>query len=133
MLLVDDDPECRSTLALLMQDEFEVVEAAGPTTARSEVSACGGRFDVVLTDYEMPEGDGVALLTSLAEEHPHVIGILVTAHEKYAQAAAARQDNAFFRILLKPYDPELLLSSVRGAVSLARMRTSTARLGPATR
>ena len=133
MLLVEDDAACRSTMLGLLQDEFEVVPTAGPTAARSEVDSRGGRFDVVLTDYEMPDGDGATLLTSLVALHPHLIGILVTAHAKYAQAAAARQHDAFFRILLKPYDPELLLSSVRGAVSLARMRTTTATLGPSTR
>ena len=128
VLVVDDDPMARATLVGVLQDEFEVVIATGPTSARAELDGPGKHFDVVLADYEMPDGNGLQFLREAVASRAHLIGILVTAHGEYTEVARARTDDAIFRILLKPYDPEVLLACVRSALSLARMRRTTAKL-----
>ena len=126
VLVVDDDPIARATLEALLADEFEVIGAAGVAAAHRELAKTV--FDVLLSDYEMPDGSGIKLLEYAAEKHPNVIAMLVTGHNEYPDVIAAKRDRRIFRVLLKPYDPEMLLGSVRSAVTLARMRETTARL-----
>jgi CheY-like chemotaxis protein len=126
ILVVDDDPEARGTLQALLEDEFAVVAAAGVASAQAELAT--RELDVVLSDYEMPDGNGVDFLKHVQRVRPDLIGMLLTGHREYSDVAAATTDHTIFRVLLKPYDPEVLLTSVRSAFALARMRQSTARL-----
>jgi len=126
ILVVDDDPQQRTTLEALLSDEFDVTTVG--SAAQAERLLAGVRFDVVLTDYEMPEGTGTQLLRRIESTCPNVIGMLLTAHDEYPEVLAARRDRRVFRVLLKPYDPQMLVGSVRSAVSLSRMREAAPRL-----
>lgn len=70
LLLVDDDPRARRAAGRVFSSFFEVTQAASANEAlahidRAHVERTHG-FDVVLTDLEMPDGDGIELLASLA-------------------------------------------------------------------
>jgi DNA-binding response OmpR family regulator len=58
ILLVDDDDNLRRTLAeqLALDGEFEAVEAA--TASEGLAKAKAGRFDAILLDVGLPDGDG---------------------------------------------------------------------------
>ncbi|HEX6118836.1 MAG TPA: response regulator transcription factor, partial [Dongiaceae bacterium] len=58
ILLVDDDDNLRRTLAeqLTLDGEFEAVEAA--TASDGLAKAKAGRFDAILLDVGLPDGDG---------------------------------------------------------------------------
>ncbi len=60
ILIVDDDPDLRQTLAeqLALEAEFTAVEAATLAEAEQKLSAPDARFDAVILDITMPDGDG---------------------------------------------------------------------------
>src|SRR5690606_5308546 len=61
VLLVDDDVDLRRMLSrLLRRAAFEVVEVDSGRTALAELGK--QRFDVVLSDVHMPDGDGLEVL-----------------------------------------------------------------------
>jgi DNA-binding response OmpR family regulator len=60
VLIVDDDAALRATLTeqLALEGEFAPVEAASATEAEALLTAEGARFDAVLLDVGLPDGDG---------------------------------------------------------------------------
>lgn len=103
---MDDEPAFRISLAdLLALDGHDVLTFA----SASELPPLGtlGRLDVVVTDYEMPDADGVSLADALHAHDPTLPVILVTAHHDrtVARLAAAR---AFLSLMEKPLRYEVL-------------------------
>ena len=61
ILIVDDDLALRSTLAeqLVVDGEFSATEAATVAEAEAVLSKPGIRFDAIILDVSLPDGDGV--------------------------------------------------------------------------
>ena len=59
-LVVDDDPDIRAYIKQILQGEgFETLEAEGGNAALGIVKMLSGGLDLIVTDIEMPEGDGL--------------------------------------------------------------------------
>jgi diguanylate cyclase (GGDEF)-like protein len=71
LLIADDDPAIRLVLAALAarHDDLDLVGEAADTTQAIELSA-RRRPDVVLLDFDMPGGGGVAAATAILEASP---------------------------------------------------------------
>ena len=67
ILIVDDDLALRSTLAeqLVVDGEFWVAEAASVAEADEAISKPGARFDAIIMDVSLPDGDGRDFCTQL--------------------------------------------------------------------
>jgi DNA-binding response OmpR family regulator len=69
ILVVDDDPEIRSTLKkLLERSDYDVVLAADGRAA--ETALAGAPFDLMVTDIIMPDQDGLELIRLTRAAHP---------------------------------------------------------------
>jgi DNA-binding NtrC family response regulator len=121
VLVVDDDPAQRASLAGLL-DDLEVVTAS--SVGEALVALRRASFDVVVTDYQLSDGSGMAILSALADASRHTTGILVTGHTELPEVVAARTSRRVFRLVLKPYDPRMIVGFVKSGVALARMRRS---------
>lgn len=126
VLVVDDDPGALTTLEALLDDQFQVTLAADVAEAESALNS--SVFDVVVTDYQMPGRTGLDLLKICTENFPLTVGMLVTGFGELPaiQQLVSQEDRPI--VLLKPYDPEHLIRSVKSAMRVARMRRATARL-----
>jgi len=76
ILIVDDDIHTRSALVRLLSEKAVVSAASGAYEALDILGQ--GRFDAVLTDYKMPERDGVWLLAQVRSLHPAVRRFLIS-------------------------------------------------------
>ena len=77
ILVVEDDPEIRSMLCLfLRQCSFRIVEAADGLEGLCK--AMEQKFDLVVTDWQMPHLDGLTLCNRLSLDLPYEVPILVT-------------------------------------------------------
>jgi CheY-like chemotaxis protein len=129
VLLVDDDRALLETTVALLEEEFAVFAAGGGLEARQVLER--HPIDVVCSDYSMPDVDGISLLRRARESYPRIEGVLVTAIRDQLPRGFAN-DESVFAVVYKPYAPEALISAIRAAANVARMRTSVARLGLAT-
>lgn len=105
LLVVDDNPAIRELLNdFLKKEGFRVFGAPNGPSALEFMK--GQRCDVVITDYSMPEMDGVALIKRLRPLYPYlfIIGISGFCDEKEFLSAGA---NVF---LSKPFRLQDLLS-----------------------
>lgn len=120
ILIVEDDEGCRITLEALLEEEFDVTSVA---TFREGLRwLLTSPFDVLVTDYELPDGIGLQLLEMSMD--PHLVGILVTGQGSLPEITDAVRALKVFRIALKPYDSEILAGWVRSAVRMSRGRRS---------
>jgi DNA-binding NtrC family response regulator len=126
VLVVDDDPAARLSVETLLSDEFDVVVARDGREAANRLDA--DAFDVVLTDYQMPHVSGLELVGRIQSRHPATVVILLTANAAYPEIRDAQREWRTLRVLIKPYDPQLLLSIVRNASVIAGLRRAIDKL-----
>lgn len=123
MLLVDDDDSLLTTTAALLEDDFEVVTARSGAEALERLLQHG--VDVICTDLQMPEMDGLELLHRAAALRPDVAGVLVTGHRDYLKNPRANAVSC--AVLLKPYQVDELVDGVRRAAQHTRLKRSFGR------
>jgi DNA-binding NtrC family response regulator len=113
ILVVDDEPDIRGLLGeCLVVAGFETVEAGDGIEAVAAVQA--ERPSVILLDVTMPKQGGMETLPELKRIAPDVPVIMCTAHMDVPTAVRAMQLGAY-DYLTKPFDPELLVLTVKRA------------------
>ena len=120
ILFVDDETTSRKWFARVFADEFVVVTAAGVTEALALLAERGTEFAVLVTDYRMPEQDGLKLLHAVQREYRHLIRLLVTAYAGKEVAMAAVNQGKVLKILEKPLDEAETREALREAAALYR-------------
>src|SRR5262249_1049757 len=88
VLVVDDEPIIRDTLAEFLTQEGFVVSACA-TAEEAIPLAEDRRFDVALCDVQLPGIDGIELLGRLRTTSPETFVILITAYATVENAVEA--------------------------------------------
>lgn len=120
ILFVDDEAVSRQWFSRCFGDEFEIATAASAEDALTMLSDRGESFAALITDYRMPEQDGMKLLKAVRREHRHLVRLLVTAYAEKDVAIAAVNQGQVLRILEKPLEDEPTREALREALSLYR-------------
>jgi DNA-binding NtrC family response regulator len=113
VLVVDDDAGLRDSFRLILEDDYEVLEAADG--ARALATFRSTQVDLVLLDIRLPDTDGIAVLGEMKTLDENVEVILVTAVQTVRTAVAAMKLGAF-DYLTKPFEEDEILPLVRRAV-----------------
>jgi two-component system, NtrC family, response regulator HydG len=123
ILIVDDDPVTGRFLSNLLGDGggFDVVCTTDPASALQRAST--ERWDLVLTDVEMPGMTGLELLQALRRAAPDLPVVVITGHATLDYAVSALRDHAD-EFLQKSMPKDILLATISAVVTKSR----TARL-----
>lgn len=116
--IVDDDPDIRDSLAMLLQSEgisTREFASAEDFLANGLVTPGG----CVLADIRMPGMDGFALLGEIATRRLTLPVIMMTGHGDVPMAVAAMKQGAS-DFIQKPIDAEALLLLVRQVLARTR-------------
>jgi len=119
VLVVDDSAVDRTLVRELLGNKarWTIDEAANGVEALSRMKHAVP--DVVVTDMQMPEMDGLQLVTAMREQHPGVPVILVTAHGSEALAVEAL-DKGAASYVPKSQLADKLLGTVEKVLALVR-------------
>ena len=124
VLIVDDDPDIAIGLQdLLLHDGYQV-ESAG-TCADAITRARERRYNAVLLDLNLPDGDGVSVLRVLQEMAPTLPVIILTAFATTERTISTLTEGAF-ACLTKPYNRDELRATLRRAVGGQTLTTRAA-------
>jgi DNA-binding NtrC family response regulator len=115
ILLVDDEPSARATMAILLKKRGHRVSEAADVGAAVKALA-DGAFDVIVTDLRMPDGDGLDVLRAAKAHCPEADVILLTAYAGWESAKEAIQLGAF-DYFEKGREPDELLHRIDRAVA----------------
>jgi two-component system cell cycle response regulator len=122
ILLVDDEPTQRLIMArLLKRAGYEVEMASNGREALAKLEQ--GDFPLMITDWEMPEMDGIALCSALrSKEKGYTYIILLTSRDAIEHLVAGLQSGADDYLIKPVIEPELIarLNTGRRIVTLER-------------
>lgn len=112
-LIVDDSPTMRQMVAFTLTNAgFTVVEAQDGKDAVNKVAG-GGKMDIVVTDLNMPEMDGIALIKELRKLSAfRFTPILMLTTESAAEKKQAGKEAGATGWIVKPFNPEILLKTI---------------------
>ncbi len=101
ILIVDDQRAVADSIADSLN--WKELNIDGVYTAYSAMEArllmLNFDIDILLTDIEMPEEDGVSLFRWMRENYPEIVGLFLTSHADFSYAKEAVQLGAFDYIL----------------------------------
>jgi signal transduction histidine kinase len=129
MLLVDGNPEDADRWLSMLAERFGAAartQVAQTATQALEILA-RQPADVVLTEYRLPDADGLGLVASITARHPEVATILVTSQGSETVAANALKFGARDYLVKSQVDAATLERSIRqaaGKVLLEREQSS---------
>jgi two-component system, response regulator FlrC len=110
ILIVEDDPDLREALAdTLLLSRYRVLTAADGKHALEVLQQ--NAVGLVITDVQMPNMNGLALLHAIKASQPHLPVLLMTAYGVITQAVEAMREGAC-NYLVKPFEAGDLLAQV---------------------
>jgi DNA-binding NarL/FixJ family response regulator len=126
ILIVDDEEMVLSSLRGLftLQTSYEVLEAEDPRKALDELSR--NRVDLVISDFLMPQMNGIEFLQEARKLQPEAIRVLLTGYADKENAIKAINEVGLYHYLEKPWDNEALLSIVRNGLKEKSLRQKLA-------
>ncbi|MDR2689269.1 MAG: sigma-54 dependent transcriptional regulator [Azoarcus sp.] len=111
ILIVEDDAALRDAVCLTLEMAGHGVTGVdGGPAALATLDQ--HHFNLVVTDLKMQPMDGLALLGEIRRRQPQLPVILMTAYGDVDKAVAAMRGGAC-DFLMKPFEPDILLESVR--------------------
>ena len=121
ILVVDDEESIREIVSsMLGSSGYQCRQAASGIEALAILDS-GAEFELMLSDLMMAELDGIGLLERTKEKYPDMPVIMVTAVHDISIALAAIRNGAY-DYLLKPFEREQLLATVRRALENRRLK-----------
>ena len=133
VVLVDDDSLVLATLKVALADQpLRLLTFSSPGAALGMLQS--EPAEVVISDLDMPEMDGVTLLIKAREARPDAARILLTGRATLQATLKAVNEAEVFRVLTKPFAPAELRETVARALErVAQMRLAAAAEQAATR
>jgi two-component system chemotaxis response regulator CheY len=112
-LVVDDSPTMRQMVAFTLTNAgFNVVEAEHGKDAVNKVIA-GPKMDIVVTDLNMPEMDGISLIKELRKMAAFKFTpILMLTTESAIEKKQAGKEAGATGWIVKPFNPEVMLKII---------------------
>ncbi|MBI3786575.1 MAG: sigma-54-dependent Fis family transcriptional regulator [Deltaproteobacteria bacterium] len=119
ILIVDDEPRMAEVVSMALTRAGYDCETCGSGSAAISAFEARGA-DVVVSDWKMPEMDGLELMRQLHKRRVNLPVILLTAHGSVPSAVAAMREGAFDYVT-KPFDNDELRALVARALEINRL------------
>jgi response regulator RpfG family c-di-GMP phosphodiesterase len=113
VLIVDDDPVVPTSLAALLELETAHRVLVETSPVRAIELAKVNPLDMIISDFLMPEMDGIQFLLEVRGLYPESVLILLTGYADKENAIRAINEVGIFHYLEKPWDNDDLLTVVR--------------------
>ena len=121
ILVVDDEDPIREVVCSMLTSANFVCSQASSGKEALALLQSGEEFELMLSDMMMPVMDGEALLAATKERFPDMPVVMVTAMHDISVALNSIRNGAY-DYLLKPFDREQLLATVRRALENRRLK-----------
>ncbi len=119
ILIVDDDRDLRETLAeqLSLDGEFSTIEVGSIAEAEACLASPQGRFDAIILDIGLPDGDGRDLCVRLRRQGIKVPILMLTGSDEEADVVKGL-DSGANDYIAKPFRLNELLARLRAQLRI---------------
>ena len=116
ILLVDDEEMVVTSIKsfLTLETDYQVVAFTSPKEALDYVQK--NRVDLVISDYLMPEVDGIEFLAKVKELQPEATRILLTGYADKENAIKAINEVGLYQYIEKPWQNDDLKLVIRNGL-----------------
>ncbi len=123
VLLVDDERNILSGYKRNLHSKFQLFAAeSGKEGLR--IMQDKGPFAVVVSDYKMPEMNGIDFLSKVRELYPDTVRVMLTGYADLNAATQAVNEGNIFRFLSKPCPVEQMSKNIYDAVGQYQLVTA---------
>src|SRR4026207_1793322 len=121
ILLVDDDQNLVTTLSHGLRKAMGNAVSVDICLSGSETLSrlATQRFDVVISDFNMPGGSGRELLNKIRQDHREMVLVLITAYG--ADALEEEMHRLGIGYITKPFEPSRLVQIIHGLIRVAEI------------
>jgi len=121
VVLVDDEEMVTQNLEMLLSMEtgYDSVAFNQPASALEYLKQ--HEVDAVLSDFIMPEMNGLDLLAQVKQVQPTCSRLLLTGYADKESAVRAINEVGLFQYLEKPWENEFVMMTLRNAVERSRL------------
>jgi len=113
VLVVDDEPAVVQSVSALLELETPHKVIVETSSTRAVQVAKVNPLDLVISDFLMPELDGIKLLLEVRRLYPESTLILLTGYADKENAIRAINEVGIFHYMEKPWDNDDLLTIIR--------------------
>jgi PAS domain S-box-containing protein len=132
VLFLDDEAAVvSSTTVILRSLGYEASGTTSPAEALGLIRADPLHFDVVVTDYQMPEASGIDVAAAIRDIHPDLPVLLISGYHRSTQAEIEASD--IRQVIQKPFTPEGLDEVLQQFVGSTERASSSAQASVAAR
>src|SRR5215467_329500 len=116
ILLVDDEEMVLTSIKsfFAIETDYKLATYTSPIKALEDIEE--NRYDLVISDYLMPEMDGITFLAKVKEKCPLVPRILLTGYADKENAIKAINNVGLYQYIEKPWDNEDLKLIIRNGL-----------------
>ena len=116
IVLVDDEEMVLTSIDsfLNLETDYNVVTFTSPKEALKYIG--NNTVDLVVSDYVMPEMDGIAFLARVREIKPEIPRIILTGYADKENAIKAINEVGLFQYIEKPWDNDDLKIVIRNGI-----------------
>jgi DNA-binding NtrC family response regulator len=127
-MIVDDEPNILNSLnrVLKRKEEWEVETYDSVADALKRAQAT--TFELVISDYKMPEMDGVEFLNEVRKFQPEAMRIILSGFTELQALLGAINEAEIFRYLCKPWDDQDLIGTITHALAHREVLVENRRL-----
>jgi two-component system nitrogen regulation response regulator NtrX len=131
ILIIDDEPGIRLTLASILEDEKYLIFSAEDAKVGLEILSREA-VDLVLLDVLLPKMGGMEALEKIRDEYPYVEVVMISGHANINLAVRAVKTGAF-DFLEKPLSLDKILTVCRNALAFKELREENKKLKKSSR
>jgi len=126
VLVVDDEVRSQEAIRRTLDEDFRILAASDAEAARGLLERHA--VAVILCDQRMPGLSGVDFLKEVRERWPDVVRIVISGYADSEDIIAGVNEAGIYQYVLKPWVPDHLLGTVRGAVEASTLQQGLHRL-----
>lgn len=127
ILLVDDEQNILNSLWRVFRKEgYEILKSDNPLDAIDILK--GQKVHLIISDYRMPEMDGVTFLREAMKVQPDAIRMVLSGYAESSAIISAINDGGIYKFITKPWEDDLLKIEVRHALERYELEHTNTRL-----
>ena len=120
VLVVDDEVRSLETITRILDEEYQIICANNAADAQELLKE--NTVQVILCDQRMPGKTGVEFLSSVRENWPNILRIIISGYTDSDNIIKAINQAGIFHYITKPWHPEQLLMVVQNATRMYQLQ-----------